>query len=192
MAGPRKVNMENTFNILIADDDSSVYSASIKPFVNDLPEAKIYSASTPTLCRQMMAEHKFQFILLDISFGPNDASGMILLPELRKAQPQSKIFMLSTHDDQHTMMRCMQAGATDFISKRDINIPNIAKIIRGFIESQGQEQQDEASGLRLATIVGVSASTLFEGPVVNLFKGLTFKFFPFSTVKRVLAFSPSR
>ena len=154
MAGPRKVNMENTFNILIADDDSSVYSASIKPFVNDLPEAKIYSASTPTLCRQMMAEHKFQFILLDISFGPNDASGMILLPELRKAQPQSKIFMLSTHDDQHTMMRCMQAGATDFISKRDINIPNIAKIIRGFIESQGQEQQDEASGLRLATIVG--------------------------------------
>ena len=48
----------------------------------------------------------------------------------------------------------MQAGATDFISKRDINIPNIAKIIRGFIESQGQEQQDEASGLRLATIVG--------------------------------------
>ena len=51
-------------------------------------------------------------------------------------------------------MRCMQAGATDFISKRDINIPNIAKIIRGFIESQGQEQQDEASGLRLATIVG--------------------------------------
>ncbi len=102
----------------------------------------------------MLAEHKFQFILLDISFGPNDASGMILLPELRKAQPQSKIFMLSTHDDPHTMMRCIQAGATDFISKRDINIPNIAKIIRGFIESQGQEQQDEASGLRLATIVG--------------------------------------
>jgi hypothetical protein len=31
--------MENAFNILIADDDSSVYSASIKPFVRDLPEA---------------------------------------------------------------------------------------------------------------------------------------------------------
>lgn len=146
--------MENAFNILIADDDSSVYSASIKPFVKDLPEAKIYSASSPAMCRKMAAEHRFQFILLDISFGPNDASGMTLLQELHKAQPQAKIFMLSSHDDQHTMMRCMRAGATDFISKRDINLPHIAQIIRGFIESQGQEMRDEATGLRLANLVG--------------------------------------
>lgn len=146
--------MENAFNILIADDDSSVYSASIKPFVRDIPEAKIYSAATPALCRQMMETLRFQFILLDISFGPNDSSGLTLLPEFRKAQPDSKIIMLSTHDDQITMMNCMQAGANDFISKRDIDIQHIAKIIRGFIESQGQEKQDEAKGHRLANLVG--------------------------------------
>ena len=78
--------MQNSFNILIADDDSSVYSASIKPFVRDLPEAKIFSAATPTLCRQMIASHKFQFILLDISIGPNDLSGLALLPLLRRTQ----------------------------------------------------------------------------------------------------------
>ena len=60
--------MENTFNILIADDDSSVYSASIKPFVRNIPEAKIFSASTPALCRQMMTTEQFQFILLDICY----------------------------------------------------------------------------------------------------------------------------
>jgi DNA-binding NtrC family response regulator len=146
--------MQNAFNILIADDDTSVYSASIKPFVRDLPEAKIFSAATPELCRQMMATQKFQFILLDISFGPNDSSGLALLPEFRMAQPDAKIIMLSTHDDQITMMSCMRAGATDFISKRDIDVSHIANIIRGFIESQNQEKHDEAKGLRLAGLVG--------------------------------------
>jgi len=142
--------MENEFNILIADDDSTVYSASIKPFVRDLPQAKIYSADTPEKCRRYMGERAFQFILLDISFGPNDSSGLKLLPELRQAQPNSKIFMLSTHDDQLTMLKCMQAGATDFISKRDINLAHIAKVIRGYIESEGQTQRDESTGLALA------------------------------------------
>ncbi|MGE0175098.1 MAG: sigma-54-dependent transcriptional regulator [Oligoflexales bacterium] len=146
--------MENAFNILIADDDSTVYSASIKPFMRDIPEAKIYSAATPALCRQMMAGQQFQFILLDISFGSNDLSGFALLTEFRQAQPNSKIIMLSTHDDHLTMMNCMSAGATDFISKRDIDISHIAKIIRGFIQSQGQERHDEATGLRLAEMVG--------------------------------------
>jgi len=148
--------VQNSFNILIADDDSSVYSASIKPFVRDLPEAKIFSAATPTLCRQMIASHKFQFILLDISFGPNDLSGLALLPELRRTQPDSKIIMLSTHDDHVTMMKCMEAGANDFISKRDIEMSHIANIIRGYIESQGQENQDVAKGLRLAKMVGAN------------------------------------
>ena len=142
--------MDNEFNILIADDDSTVYSASIKPFVRDLPQAKIYSADTPEKCRRYMEERAFQFILLDISFGPNDTSGLKLLPELRQAQPHSKIFMLSTHDDQLTMLKCMQAGATDFISKRDINLAHIAKVIRGYIESEGQTQRDETTGLTLA------------------------------------------
>lgn len=94
--------------------------------MRNIPEAKIYSAATPALCRQMIATQRFQFILLDISFCPNDASGLALLPEIRKAQPDSKITMLSTHDDQITMMNCMQAGANDFISKRDIDVPHIA------------------------------------------------------------------
>jgi DNA-binding NarL/FixJ family response regulator len=164
--------MENAFNILIADDDSSVYSASIKPFVRDLSEAKIFSAATPDLCRQMMASQQFQFILLDISFGPNDSSGLTLLPEFRKAQPDSKIIMLSTHDDQITMMNCMGAGATDFISKRDIDVSHIAKIIRGFIESQSQEKHDEAIGLRLAGLVG--ARKRIQLPITYCLFGLLF------------------
>jgi DNA-binding NtrC family response regulator len=146
--------MENEFNILIADDDSTVYSASIKPFVRDLPQAKIYPADTPDKCRRLMTERSFQFILLDISFGPNDSSGLKLLPELRQSHPLSKIFMLSTHDDQLTMVKCMQAGATDFISKRDIDLAQIAKVIRGYIESEGQTHRDEGTGLRLAQQVG--------------------------------------
>lgn len=148
--------MENAINILIADDDCGVYSASIKPFVRDFPEAKIYSTETPALRRQMMAAHQFQIILLDISFGQNDMPGLILLPEFRSAQPSSKIILLLTHDDQHTMMSCMQAGATDFISKRDIDILHIAKIIRGLIVSQTQDKQDEGKGFRLAGLVGAS------------------------------------
>ena len=69
-----------------------------------IPEAKVFSASTPELCRQMMSSQQFQFILLDISFGPGDSSGLTLLPEFRKAQPDAKIIMLSTHDDQVTMV----------------------------------------------------------------------------------------
>lgn len=146
--------MEITFKILIADSDSSVHSALKKPFFKDVPEAKMFSAQTPEICRHLMKSEKFQFILLDISFGPGDASGLTLLPEFRKAQPDAKIIMLSAHDDQVTVINCMQSGANDFISKRDFEVPTLTKIIRGFIDAQNEAKQDEAKGQRLANLVG--------------------------------------
>ena len=146
--------MDTAFNILIADDDSSVYSASIKPFVNDLPHAKVFAVDSPARCRAITREHAFHFILLDISFGPNDASGLALLQELRSGQPGAKIFMLSNHDDHGMMIKCMQGGATDFISKRDINMAQIARVIRGYIDSETQNNRDVGVGLRLASLVG--------------------------------------
>ena len=146
--------MDTAFNILIADDDSSVYSASIKPFVNDLPHAKVFAVDSPARCRTITSEHSFHFVLLDISFGPDDASGLTLLQELRLSQPEAKIFMLSNHDDHGIMIKCMQGGATDFISKRDINMAQIARVIRGYIDGESQANKDLGTGMRLASLVG--------------------------------------
>jgi hypothetical protein len=52
---------------------------SIRPFVGNISEAKIFSASTPELCRKIMASEYFQSNIVGEleAFAPNESVAML-------------------------------------------------------------------------------------------------------------------
>jgi DNA-binding NarL/FixJ family response regulator len=59
-------------------------------------------------------------ILLDISL--RDTSGLQLLPELLRLAPQSRILMLTMHEDQQYLKDAMAAGASGFLLKKCLDV----------------------------------------------------------------------
>jgi DNA-binding NtrC family response regulator len=135
----------------------------MKLFMRDLPKARLSYARTPEECRQRVRQERFNIVLLDIAFAPNDAAGFTLVPEIKAAQPDTKIFMLSGLDDDLTVLRCLELGAVDFISKRENEVAGIANVLKNYINSETKRHSDVATGKAVAEQIGaVYASRAME------------------------------
>jgi DNA-binding NarL/FixJ family response regulator len=142
--------MEQVLKILMADDDGDVWANSIKMFMRDMPHVELSYVQNPDACRGRILDETYAIILLDISFSKNAAEGISLVPEIQARQPDAKIFMMSSHDDDQTMLRCIQLGATDFISKRTTSAEGIANIIRGYLAGEAKRLTNEELGRQIA------------------------------------------
>ncbi len=147
--------MDSVFKILVADDDAEVWGNSIKMFLRDISTLELVFAQSPEECRRLIRDQSFAIVLLDISFSTNDSTGISLVPEIQTKQPNAKIFMLSSHDDDLTMVRCLQLGASDFISKRSTQPSEIANVIRGYIAGEARRITDIEAAKDIAAKVGI-------------------------------------
>lgn len=76
---------------------------------------------------------KPDILLLDMQMDMED-SGLILIPKVLEVSPETKIIMISVHDDSENIYKAIQLGAKDYILKEqpptDI-IENIERIYEG-------------------------------------------------------------
>src|SRR5690348_14956518 len=99
--------------ILIVDDDRS-----IRELLSMHLEERGYgviSAATGAEGFQMAAEISPAAIVLDMRLP--DASGIDLIPELRKRAAEAPVLMITAHHDMATTILAMKAGAFDYIHK---------------------------------------------------------------------------
>jgi DNA-binding NarL/FixJ family response regulator len=157
--------MTQEINVLVADDDAAVLANCMKFFMRDLPLAKFASAHSPSECRSLIRTEKYNVILLDISFDNSPVTGLALLPEIREFQPTAKIFMLSSRDDEKTVLQAMNLGAADFISKSTNEFPNIAATVRSHIEGEAKNLIDLAEGKTIASGLGIAFSSTLMASV---------------------------
>ena len=149
--------MTNAINILIADDDADIWAGGLKRNLQDLPHVNIATAYSPADCKIAVARQQFEIVLVDISFSLNDTSGLALVQDIQEAQKNAKIFMVSNHDDDATMVRSLRAGALDFISKRQTDSLGLSKILRSYIAGKKKRASDEDSGREIAAAIGAVA-----------------------------------
>lgn len=142
--------MNQNTNILIADDDSDITASCLKLLMRDIKNARVSYADTPEECRKRVLSEKFDIIFLDIHFAGYAETGLDLLPELKGIQPDATIFMLSSADDAKTVIKCMNLGAADFISKKDKKELNIVERIKSFQASVEERLKDTEAGKRIA------------------------------------------
>jgi two-component system response regulator AtoC len=155
--------MEQQFNILVADDDGDVLASCMKLFMRDMPFARVSYVQSLSECLECVQREQFNVILLDITFANTARTGLTVLPEIKTAQPNAKIFMMSGVDDELTVLQSMELGAVDFISKRHNEVPNIAKLVKSYIEGETKRHADVEEGKRIAANMGaVFSSRLME------------------------------
>jgi two-component system, NtrC family, response regulator AtoC len=151
--------------ILIVDDDRS-----IRELLSMHLEERgfgVMSASTGAEGFRMAAEATPSAIVLDMRLP--DASGIDLIPELKKRAAEAPVLMITAHHDMATTILAMKAGAFDYIHKPiDIQAFDVAldRALEVRRLSRGTDYLSVESGrsFDMDDIVGTSA------PMQQLFK----------------------
>src|SRR5437868_2080583 len=100
-------------SILIVDDDKKIA---------DLIEFRLKRQNYDTQCVykgqeavELVKKYKPELVMLDIRLP--DKSGVEVLKEIKKEQPETDVIMISAHADIKLAVECMRLGAYDFLEK---------------------------------------------------------------------------
>ncbi len=100
-------------NILIVDDEPGLRSGLSK--ILALQGYRALEASTAAEARRIMGSAEVHLVLLDLKLGSED--GLVLLKSFKTEEPAVPIIIITGHGDVASAVQCMQAGATNYISK---------------------------------------------------------------------------
>lgn len=107
-----------TIRILVADDHG-VLRAGLRALLNAEPDMKVVSdASDGAEALQLAISRRPDVVLLDISM-PDD-TGIEVTRRLRGACPETRILILTVHEDETLLREAIRAGAAGYIVKRAI------------------------------------------------------------------------
>ena len=155
MAG-RNATGDNAVKLLVIDDDPKV------PWIlsERLPnQYEVISASDGYEGIQLASTERPSLILLDIMMP--GMSGLEVLERLRHAQTASDIIMLSGHGDTENVVRSIQLGAAEFISKpfdpAEVEI-HLRKVLESRALRHENAQLRESLKSRFETLIGDSAA----------------------------------
>ena len=100
--------------ILIADD-----SLFMRKMLKDiLPDKyKIIEAESGQKAEKRIKEEKPDLILLDIIMPEGEEEGIRVLKEIRKANPETQILMITAVGQDAVIKECKKLGAADYIVK---------------------------------------------------------------------------
>lgn len=100
--------------ILIVDDDQLIHMTLKSIFA----EEETSSAFTFQEAQEHLAQSTFDVAFLDIQLSKNNGpDGIELLKMIRENSPYLPCIMISGLDDQETVTRCLEIGATDYVVK---------------------------------------------------------------------------
>jgi DNA-binding NtrC family response regulator len=109
---------EKIGNILIVDDDEDILTAGRLLLRRNF--AQVVPCNHPERIPELLAEHDFDAVLLDMNFGPGESSGdqgLEWLQRILAIDPQVVVIMITAHGSVDTVVETMKLGATDFVAK---------------------------------------------------------------------------
>lgn len=105
-------------SILIVDDDEDILTAG--KLLLKRVAARVVTCNQPHMIPELMAERKFDAILLDMNFGPGESSGaqgFHWLGRILDIDPDAVVIMITAHGGVDLAVEAMKLGATDFVAK---------------------------------------------------------------------------
>ncbi len=97
-------------------DDHAIFRQGVKQILMEYDrQVKIGEAATASAAMQLARESRWDVVLLDLSLP--DRSGLQLLGELKREQPDLPIVVLTMHGDEEYAVRAVRGGASGYITK---------------------------------------------------------------------------
>jgi DNA-binding response OmpR family regulator len=101
------------YNIAVVEDDT-IFAAELEEFLNGLGYAvKSYNSAQTFL--KAVREKECDLLIIDWSIP--DLNGIEVIEYIRKFHPDIPVVMLTAHNDRRDIIRGLEAGADDFVSK---------------------------------------------------------------------------
>jgi DNA-binding NtrC family response regulator len=133
-------------SILIVDDDQDILTAGRLLLNRHVSEVK--TCADPNTIPQLLTEHQFDAVMLDMNFSPGESSGSQgyrWLKTIIELSPQTVVVMITAHGGIDVAVEAMKLGATDFVAKPWQNEKLVATLKAAVLLSQSRH---EASQLR--------------------------------------------
>ena len=110
--------MTDKAKILIVDDDQDILTAGRLLLRRSVGE--VITCRRPEEIPDLLEQHSFDALMLDMNFGPGESSGAQGLEWLQRIlaiDPRMVVVMITAHGSVDTVVEAMKRGATDFVAK---------------------------------------------------------------------------
>lgn len=124
--------MAKNGNILLVDDDEDILTAGRLLLRRNF--ADVITCRRPARIPELLGQHDFDVVLLDMNFGPGESSGeqgFRWLENILEIEPTMVVIMITAHGGVDTVVEAMKRGATDFVAKPWQNEKIVATVSAG-------------------------------------------------------------
>lgn len=97
-------------------DDHAVVRMGFRMLLEGAGATVVAEGDSGERALQLCAEHRPDVLVMDVSMP--GIGGLVALERLRARQPETRVLMLSAHDDAQIPARALKLGASGYLSKR--------------------------------------------------------------------------
>ncbi|WP_378954474.1 response regulator [Pelosinus sp. sgz500959] len=114
------------FKILIVDDEQDV-AVVLEDFLR-MEGYEVSSTTSPIEALEMIKQQKYHIVLSDIVMPKMD--GIDFLTQVKQYDALTQVIMMTGYSTMDKTMRCLEAGANDYILKPFKNLAQLAEIVK--------------------------------------------------------------
>ena len=118
--------MYPNFRVLIVDDEQEV-TVVLEEFLR-MEGYEVYSITSPIEALEMIRKQKYHIVLADIVMPKMD--GIEFLTQVKQYDALTQVIMMTGYPTMDKTMRCLEAGANDYILKPFKNLSQLAELIK--------------------------------------------------------------
>lgn len=124
---PEQTHLEHVSILLI--DDSRRYRQQLRRMMGKAyPQATLYEASNTAEALQLLSQVYPNIVFLDIVLGDED--GIRCTALIKRQSPTTRVVLISAYPDREFHRRGLQAGATAFLDKKDLDTAVLQQILQ--------------------------------------------------------------
>ncbi|GLS27012.1 GGDEF domain-containing response regulator [Marinibactrum halimedae] len=116
-------------NFLLVDDDAVDREMVKRSLFGFSQELQVLEASSVDDALDQCAQEKFDVILLDYRMPKKNGVDFILALGVGERARKNVVVMMSNSEDENLALECIDAGAQDFILKKEINSSRLRRVI---------------------------------------------------------------
>ncbi len=118
---------------ILCVDDHAIFRQGVKQILAQYDrQVKIGEAATAEAAMQLARESRWDVVILDLSLP--DRSGLQVLTDLKREQPELPVIVLSMHAEDEYAIRALRIGASGYVTKESAPeelVSALQKVLRG-------------------------------------------------------------
>jgi len=147
--------------ILVVDDEPKIVSFLARALTAE--GFQVEGATDAARALELASSGRYDLVVLDLLLG--DANGVSVLEAVRELQPDQRFLVLSALDDVDSKVRCLELGASDYVTKPFALAELVARVRARLREPASQPGKRVLRAGRLALDLQRREADAGSGPV---------------------------